>query len=152
MQRVADNLERLELTAQLLEGDARQAPHSLEAGSFDRILVDAPCSGSGVIRRHPDIKLLRREQDIVQLAETQLDILQGIWPLLRPGGQLLYATCSVLPTENRDLVERFIDATGDASPTSIAAQWGEDQAGMRTLLSSAAGSDGMFYALLSKAV
>ena len=149
--RVADNLERLELSAQLLEGDARKPPQALVPASFDRILVDAPCSGSGVIRRHPDIKLLRREQDMAMLAQTQREILQGSWPLLRPGGQLLYATCSIFPVENRDVVDSFIASTEDASLSPITAAWGEDQGGMRTLLSSSSGSDGMFYALINKA-
>ena len=148
---VADNLERLELSAQLLEGDARKPPQALVPASFDRILVDAPCSGSGVIRRHPDIKLLRREQDMAMLAQTQREILQGSWPLLRPGGQLLYSTCSIFPVENWDVVDSFIASTEDASLSPITAAWGEDQGGMRTLLSSSSGSDGMFYALINKA-
>jgi len=151
LQAVAENLERLELVASLIEGDGRQPPASLEPASFDRILVDAPCSGSGVIRRHPDIKLLRRPQDIAQLAETQVEILAGTWPLLRPGGRLLYATCSVLPEENQQLVERFLAATVDAELLPIQAEWGEERQGTRTLLSAVDGSDGMFYALLGKA-
>jgi 16S rRNA (cytosine967-C5)-methyltransferase len=150
LRRVNENLARLELDAQVIEGDARHPPAQLEPASFDRILVDAPCSGSGVIRRHPDIKLLRRADDIPALAATQVDILGGVWPLLREGGTLLYATCSVLPEENLEVVTKFIAQQGDAVLQPISAEWGVDAGGARQLLSAATGTDGMFYALLRK--
>ena len=86
LEKVSDNLERLGLAATLLQGDASNPPQQLELASFNHILVDAPCSASGVIRRHPDVKLLRRESDIASLATQQLEILHGLWPLLKPGG------------------------------------------------------------------
>src|SRR5690606_581676 len=77
---------------------------------FDRILLDAPCSASGVIRRHPDIKLLRQPEDISALAKTQLRLLSALWPLLKPGGKLVYATCSIFPEENENIIESFLSA------------------------------------------
>ncbi len=148
--RVEDNLARLHLPAALVCGDASAPPAELESASFDRILVDAPCSGSGVIRRHPDIKLLRRRDDIASLAEQQLRILGGLWPLLKPGGRLLYVTCSVLPAENAELVARFLQVHDDAGSLAIDADWGVPSGAGRQLLSSAGGCDGLYYALLEK--
>ena len=118
LQKVSENLQRLGLEATLLTGDAAHPPAHLEPASFDRILVDAPCSASGVIRRHPDVKLLRRESDIAQLAEQQRSILQGLWPLLKAGGTLLYATCSILDEENSQVVRRFPGGQDDAELSS----------------------------------
>ncbi|RLA47898.1 MAG: 16S rRNA (cytosine(967)-C(5))-methyltransferase [Gammaproteobacteria bacterium] len=151
LQKVAENLQRLALTATLLAGDAARPPDQLQSGSFDRILVDAPCSASGVIRRHPDVKLLRREADIPQLAEQQLAILQGLWPLLKTGGMLLYATCSVLDEENSQVVQRFLSDCGDAELCAIDGVWGQTVACGRQLLPSTTGHDGLFYTLLRKA-
>ena len=120
--RVQENLDRLRLHAELLTGDGRAPPARLSKGSFDRILVDAPCSGTGVIRRHPDIRLLRRREDIASLAALQLDILRGLWPLLKPGGVLLYVTCSILPAENADVVGAFLEQTADADLQPIDAR------------------------------
>ncbi len=150
LQKVSENLQRLGLKATLLAGDAAHPPTQLEKASFDRILVDAPCSATGVIRRHPDIKLLRRESDIAQLAEQQLCILQGLWPLLKIGGILLYATCSILDEENSQVVHRFLVEQGDANLSCAIWGWGEAAACGRQLLPSSGGPDGMFYALLSK--
>ncbi|MDJ0877568.1 MAG: 16S rRNA (cytosine(967)-C(5))-methyltransferase RsmB [Halieaceae bacterium] len=149
--RVEDNLARLQLSAALLCADAAAPPEELTPGSFDRILVDAPCSGSGVIRRHPDIKLLRRPQDLAGLADQQLEILNGLWPLLKPGGRLLYVTCSVLPAENADVVARFLATHDDADSRSIEADWGETSGDGRQLLTTVAGWDGLYYAMLEKA-
>ena len=104
MQRVRENLLRLGLTADVLALDASQPGGALEQESMDRILVDAPCSAVGVLRRHPDIKLLRRAADIAALADQQTATLKGLWPLLKPGGTLLYVTCSVLQAENDAVV------------------------------------------------
>ena len=148
--RVADNLQRLELRATLLAGDAGDPPAQLASNTFDGILVDAPCSASGVIRRHPDVKLLRREGDIAGFARQQLRILQGVWPLLRPGGRLLYATCSVLAEENGQLISRFLAQCPDAQSLPLEATWGVAVAGGRQLLPTPGGTDGLFYALLHK--
>ncbi len=148
--RVEDNLARLQLAAALISGDAAAPPPELEADSFDRILVDAPCSGSGVIRRHPDIKLLRRAEDIPALAAQQARILGGLWPLLKPGGSLLYVTCSVLPAENAEVVAHFIDRHSDVAVVDLGNTWGEPAGVGRQLLSQADSWDGLFYALLEK--
>ncbi len=151
LQRVAENLARLNLAATLVVGNAAQPPPQLLPSSFDRILVDAPCTASGVIRRHPDVKLLRRGSDIAQLADQQLQILKGLWPLLKPGGTLLYATCSIFAEENSQVVQRFLCTQGDASALHEPAAWGEEVACGRQLLPAHDGSDGLFYALLCKA-
>jgi 16S rRNA (cytosine967-C5)-methyltransferase len=151
LQKVAENLQRLHLEATLLAADAGRMAAQLEAGSFDRILVDAPCSATGVIRRHPDVKLLRRQDDITALADQQLQILRGLWPLLKVGGSLLYVTCSVLDEENSQLVQRFLNSCPDAESVPVTQSWGEPTAAGRQLLPSAQGSDGLYYAMLTKA-
>lgn len=151
LQRVQENLQRLGLEATLLAADAGQPHPQLEPASFDRILVDAPCSATGVIRRHPDIKLLRRENDIAQFAEQQLAILLGLWPLLKPGGRLLYVTCSVLDEENSQVVEGFLQQCPEAVPVTLDADWGRDTRCGRQLLPDVLGPDGLFFALLGKA-
>lgn len=149
LQRVRDNLQRLSLQAEVLQGNAAAPPAPLQAQRFDRILVDAPCSASGVIRRHPDVKLLRRADDIAALATQQLWILQGLWPLLQPGGTLLYVTCSVLEAENSAVVERFLAATDDAEPQAIDLP-GEARAHGMQLLPASGGPDGLFFSLLQR--
>ncbi|MEZ5568413.1 MAG: 16S rRNA (cytosine(967)-C(5))-methyltransferase RsmB [Halioglobus sp.] len=160
--RVRENLGRLKLAAHCIQGDGRQPPDSLANAIFDRILVDAPCSASGVIRRHPDIKLLRREADIAQLQRQQIEILQGLWPLLRPGGVLLYVTCSLLEDENARVIDSFLDRrdsreleerlehAGRPQSLPLAVTWGEPAGCGRQLLPETDGSDGMFFALLQK--
>ena len=150
LQKVSENLQRLNLPATVLTGDARKPPAILAAASFDRILVDAPCSATGVIRRHPDVKLLRRPGDIGAMADVQLQILTGLWPLLKPGGALLYATCSVLAEENHELIERFLGQCPDAGALPLEQAWGEEAGVGRQLLPSPQGPDGLFYALLQK--
>ncbi len=150
LQRVGDNLARLGLVATTLAGDGAQPPAALAAASFDRILVDAPCSASGVIRRHPDVKLLRRAADIPPLAAQQLAILQGLWPLLKPGGVLLYATCSILEEENSAVVARFIASQPAAQLMLPEVDWGQPVSHGRQLLPRPGGPDGLFYALLQK--
>jgi 16S rRNA (cytosine967-C5)-methyltransferase len=108
LQRVRENLERLGLAATLVAGDARDPGAWWDGKYFDRILVDAPCSGTGVIRRHPDIKVLRRPDDIGRMAAVQAALLQAAWKMLAPGGRLVYATCSVLSAENDAVVADFV--------------------------------------------
>lgn len=148
--KVAENLTRLGLKARLSCADAATLAEQWDDGTFDRILVDAPCSASGVIRRHPDVKLLRRETDSAALGKRQLEILNGLWALLRPNGRLLYATCSILEEENSAVVASFLDTTPDAERVQITAGWGHDSAFGRQLLPSSGGPDGLFYALLTK--
>lgn len=117
--RVAENLDRLGLSATLVQADASRPDLWWHGYLFDRILLDAPCSASGVIRRHPDIKLLRRKADIIELAALQRRLLQALWPLLRPSGRLLYVTCSVLEQENEAVVRDFLRQTGDARENRV---------------------------------
>jgi 16S rRNA (cytosine967-C5)-methyltransferase len=150
-----ENLARLGLSATVLAADARAARPDWPGAPFDRILLDAPCSATGVIRRHPDIKYLRRETDIAQLTATQDAILDALWPLLRPGGHLLYATCSVLPDENQSRIAAFLAAHADARELALAlpaavADRVPCARGVQ-LLPTVDGGDGFYYALLERA-
>ena len=149
--RVRENLDRLGLDARLIAGDATQARDWWDGRPFDRILVDAPCSGAGVIRRHPDIKLLRQPGDIPQLALNQQRILDAAWTLLAPGGRLLYATCSVLRAENEAAIALFLARHGDAREIPIIADWGHPVRHGRQILTGEEGFDGFYYARLDKA-
>jgi 16S rRNA (cytosine967-C5)-methyltransferase len=117
--RIHENLQRLNLQAQVITADASTPEKWWNGVLFDRILLDAPCSGTGVIRRHPDIKWLRKSQDIAVLADLQQDILKNVWSLLKPGGTLLYATCSVLPEENSQQIQHFVAENSDAEHIAI---------------------------------
>jgi 16S rRNA (cytosine967-C5)-methyltransferase len=150
LSKVDENLQRLQLQATVVRGDASAPGPELTARPFDKILVDAPCSATGVIRRHPDVKLLRRAADIKQLADLQFRILQGLWPLLKPGGLLLYVTCSVLSEENGSVVERFLGHRRDAETRPIDDNWGERAGPGRQLLPTAGSHDGLFYCLLQR--
>jgi 16S rRNA (cytosine967-C5)-methyltransferase len=150
LRRVADNLARLQVSARLLTGDARSPDAWWDGQLFDRILLDAPCSGTGVIRRHPDIKLLRTAADITQLAALQHQLLDALWPLLAVGGVLVYATCSVLPEENTEVLADFLQTTPTAIEWPIEAGWGAPQPVGRQLLPTVDGCDGFFYARLRK--
>ncbi|HET8789766.1 MAG TPA: 16S rRNA (cytosine(967)-C(5))-methyltransferase RsmB [Modicisalibacter sp.] len=149
--RVASTLERLKLKARLQHADA-SALDWWDGTPFDAILLDAPCSGSGVIRRHPDIKRLRRPSDIREMAALQGRLLDNLWQALTPGGTLLYATCSVMPEENAEAIDAFLTRTSDASastPNDLA--WGRMAGAGRQLLPRPGGHDGFFYARLTKA-
>jgi 16S rRNA (cytosine967-C5)-methyltransferase len=151
LKRVRENLDRLGLQADLLTADAMETRSWWDGVLFDRILLDAPCSGTGVIRRHPDIKLLRHQDDIAKLVSQQLDLLTALWPCLAHGGLLLYTTCSALPRENDHLISSFLQQTSDAKYEGIAADWGVECSNGRQLLPDAAsGPDGFFYSLLRK--
>lgn len=150
--RVQDNLSRLTLAATLVCGDAAEPGSWWDGQLFDRILLDAPCSATGVIRRNPDIKLHRRPADIQQLATLQLTILSALWPTLKPGGQLLYATCSVLPAENERVIAGFCQQQSDAEHQPIAADWGITRPYGRQLLPQPESHDGFYYALLRKKI
>ena len=150
LKRVRDNLHRLGVKARLVTGDARQPATWWDGIPYDRILLDAPCSATGVIRRHPDIKLLRRAADIATLAAQQQVMLSSLWPLLRPGGQLLYATCSVLRQENEQVINRFLTVQPDAEESAIPALWGRPLAHGRQILPGEADMDGFYYAQLLK--
>lgn len=150
IQRVGENLQRLNLQAKLIVADASKPSAWWDGKPFDRILLDAPCSALGVIRRHPDIKLLRREEDIEQLQALQQAILQAVWPLLAPGGILLYATCSILKQENEQQVSAFLSKHDDAVELSIDADWGTAATHGRQILTGDSAMDGFYYARIGK--
>lgn len=150
LQRVRDNLQRLQLSARLITADARETTRWWDGRPFQRILLDAPCSATGVIRRHPDIKLTRQPDDIPALASLQSALLDALWPTLEVGGILLYATCSVLPAENSDNIAAFLDRTPSARELSLSPQWGVECGRGRQLLPQIGGHDGFYYAKLMK--
>ena len=148
--RLEATLSRLGLHADIATADAARPQEWWDGAAFDRILLDAPCSASGVIRRHPDIKWLRRAEDIDALAQTQGRILNALWPLLKPGGMLLYVTCSVLPRENQLQLQRFLAAHNDAREQAIAASWGHRRDVGRQIIPGEENMDGFFYACIRK--
>jgi 16S rRNA (cytosine967-C5)-methyltransferase len=155
VERIADNLKRLKRQARLVIADLRQHAGDWSGALFDRILVDAPCSATGVIRRHPDIKLLRRPGDIAALADTQRRILSQCLALLRPGGTLVYSTCSVLPAENEAVVEALMAADPSIRPlpwpatVCLPPDLVARPVGMQLLPGNAAQTDGFYYACLT---
>jgi 16S rRNA (cytosine967-C5)-methyltransferase len=142
--RVRENLERLQLGATLVAGDATRPADWWDGKAFDRILLDAPCSATGVIRRHPDIKVLRRPADVDRVRALQAELLRALWPLLAPGGLLLYATCTLLKRENGDQIAAFrgIEPTIEPVAAGVVAS--------RQLLPGEARGDGFYYAWLLK--
>lgn len=156
MSRLHDNLQRLGLKAETTIADVGQTGDWWDGTLFDRILLDVPCSATGVIRRHPDIKLTRRASDIGALAERQAAMLRAIWPVLAPGGRLLYASCSVLKRENAEVVADFLARTPDAEPLEtpqqlVAAGVGRPAGPGLQILPGEADMDGFYYACLRKA-
>ena len=149
--RIRDNLQRLGLQADVRVADAADLPGWWRGERYDAILLDAPCSASGIVSRHPDVRWLRRESDIAQLAAQQDRLLQALWPLLEPGGRLLYCTCSVFVQEGRDRVEAFLAHHSDArllpSPGHLLPGAPE---GAGALGDNGARDDGFYYALLHK--
>lgn len=140
VKRINENLMRLRQDATVIVGDGLTPEQWAGEQRFDRILLDAPCSATGVIRRHPDIKWLRRDSDIAELTKLQYQILTHIWQYLKTGGIFVYATCSILPEENRLQIERFLAATNNAKLIDQVIQY----------LPCAEGGDGFFYAKLTK--
>lgn len=148
--RVRENLQRLGLQAQLIAADGRDTQAWWDGQPFQRILLDAPCSATGVIRRHPDIKLTRQPDDIPALAVLQGQLLDALWPTLEVGGTLLYATCSTLPTENTEVIEAFLARTPGARELDLSTGAGIKQTHGRQLLAQEGGHDGFYYAKLIK--
>jgi 16S rRNA (cytosine967-C5)-methyltransferase len=148
---IRSNLERLHLACELRNGDAGNPGAWWDRKPFDRILLDAPCSATGVIRRHPDIKLHRRASDIPQLAREQARLLEALWPLLARHGRLVYATCSVLHEENERVVAGFLDAHPDAQPERCDLPVGRAAGAGWQILPGEGGLDGMYYAVIAKA-
>ncbi len=146
---VLENFERLHLSAKILTADATALNDWWDKNAFDRILLDAPCSATGVIRRHPDIKLLRQESDIAQLQKTQRALLKTLWQTLKSGGKLLYCTCSVLPEENMENIQWFLQTTQNATIQRLSLA-SSTTTGLQKLPGDACG-DGFYYCLLNKA-
>jgi 16S rRNA (cytosine967-C5)-methyltransferase len=148
--RIRENLDRLGLQATLQVADAAQPEAWWDGRGFERILLDAPCSATGVIRRHPEIKLRRQPQDVGAAANLQAQLLAALWPLLAPGGKLLYVTCSVLAEENGDQIAAFLAAHDDVQPVPLPDTWGVAAGAGRQILTGQDGMDGFYYACLSK--
>lgn len=146
---IESNLHRLTLSANVIAGDASQADW-WDGELYDQILLDAPCSASGVIRRNPDIKYLRQGEDLHSLSALQRDILENLWPMLKAGGKMLYATCSVFSQENSRQIKRFCADHSDASCITLDVEWGHSTEYGRQLFPMTGGHDGFYYALLQK--
>jgi 16S rRNA (cytosine967-C5)-methyltransferase len=148
-------LRRLGLAARLVCGDAAKPAEWWDGAGFDRILLDAPCSATGVIRRHPDIKLLRRATDIERMSRDESALVRALWPLVAPGGRLVYSTCSVLRAENHQVIATFLASEPTAAAVALpaaleqAGQHSSDAPGVQ-VLPGAAGMDGFYYACLER--
>ncbi|GAB3790812.1 16S rRNA (cytosine(967)-C(5))-methyltransferase RsmB [Dyella agri] len=149
-ERIRDNLTRLHLQARVIVGDAGQPSAWWDGQAFDRILVDAPCSATGVLRRRPDVRLHRRADDISALATQQRRILEALWPLLAPGGRLVYITCALLRAENEAVVAPFLATHADAHAVSFTLPVGQAAATGWQILPGDGDLDGMYYAVLEK--
>ena len=147
---LATSLRRLQLSATVIDGDARTPAQWWDGRSFNRILLDAPCSATGVIRRHPDIKVLRQAGQLPGLELRQAALLEALWPLLAPGGRMLYVTCSLLYRENDRQIEKFSSKHKDARVLPISAAWGTATTCGRQTLPSVDDTDGFYYALLER--
>lgn len=148
--RIGDNLHRLGLEATVRAGDAEQPARWWDGQAFDRILIDAPCSATGIVRRQPDVKLHRRAADLAPLAATQRRLLDALWPLLAPGGRLVYATCSLLRAENQAVLAQFLDAHDNAVASPLPDRFGLAAGVGRQNLPGEGGMDGFYYAVLEK--
>lgn len=148
--RVDETLSRLGLSAQLISADAGNPQTWWDGKPFERILLDAPCSGTGVIRRHPDIKWLRRPTDPAQLAAGQRRLLAQLWPLLAPGGQLVYCTCSILKQENEAVIADFVQDQDDVTIQPLALPFGRALRYGWQILPGEGNCDGFYYACLRK--
>jgi len=149
--RIGDTLERLGLTATIKSADAARLEDWWNGELFDRILLDVPCSATGVIRRHPDILHLREDKDIANLTRIQAEILDALWQTLKPGGIMLYATCSLLKDENERQLTGFLSRQSDAKELVIDSSWGHPASVGRQVLPGEKGMDGFYYARLMKA-
>ena len=147
-EKIQEHLQRLNLTAEQKICDLLQLKDWWDGRAFDRILLDAPCSATGVIRRHPDIKLLRKREQVENVRQLQKQLLDTVWKTLKPGGLLVYATCSVLKQENVEIIKQFLETHADSELQHIRADWGIDTGYGRQILPGTANMDGFFYAVL----
>jgi 16S rRNA (cytosine967-C5)-methyltransferase len=151
-QRIQQNLDRLKVKAQIVAADAAQPADWWDGQSFDGILLDAPCTASGIGRRHPDVRWLRRESDMAQLAAIQAKLLKALWPLVKPGGRLLYCTCSVFKAEGESQIQTFVQHNTDAqilpSPGHLTPSSATSETSLRDNVMGE--HDGFYYALLEK--
>ena len=150
VEQIKQNLDRLGLKAETTVADAMAVDTWWKGEKFNKILLDAPCSATGVIRRHPEIKWLRSPQQVDDVVNTQAELLAALWPLLEPGGVLVYATCSVFKRENSQQVQNFMAQHADASVESPDVEWGLADTVGRQILPGEAQMDGFFYAVLRK--
>jgi 16S rRNA (cytosine967-C5)-methyltransferase len=149
-QRINDNLRRLKLSAELKVADAGQVQSWWDGTPYERILLDAPCSASGVVRRHPDVKARRTPAEVSAAVGLQARLLGALWPLLAPGGKLLYVTCSVFQRENAAQVAAFLAGHPDAAALTLDVSWGVAAGAGRQVLTGEGGMDGFYYACLEK--
>ncbi len=152
LEKLKTDLQRCRLQARVIGADAADTASWWRDERFDRILIDAPCSGTGIISHHPDIKLLRRDSDIAGFAAQQMRLLKALWPLLKPGGKMLYCTCSVLPAENSETVDAFISAVEGAELEVLPLASAIDTGRGYQLLPNRGQNGGFFFARLSKRV
>ena len=150
LKRVEETLVRLNLEAKTLVADAFEVDEWWDGQMFDRILLDAPCSAIGVIRRNPDIKIHRNPEDIPQLVKIQRKLLDELWLTLKPGGILLYATCSILKDENENQIDGFMQSHQDATEVKINSGWGTEVKHGKQILPGENGMDGFYYACIRK--
>jgi 16S rRNA (cytosine967-C5)-methyltransferase len=149
-EQISQTLDRLGLKAETLVADAAQVENWWNGDKFNKILLDAPCSATGVIRRHPEIKWLRSSGQVDAVVQTQAGLLTALWPLLASGGILVYATCSVLKRENDLQIQAFLEQHTEAVVEIPAVEWGMAGAYGRQILPGEAQMDGFFYAVLRK--
>ena len=147
--RVHENVQRISAAAEIMQGDASRPDEWWDGIAFDRILLDAPCSASGVIRRHPDIKYLRSEKSITKIVRRQAKILDALWQVLNSGGMLLYVTCSIFKVENEQQVLAFLQRHEDAQLDEMEVSWGRGKIG-RQLLPGDDDMDGFYFARIKK--
>ena len=148
--RVEENAKRLGLSIDTVSGDGRELADIAPNEDFDLVLLDAPCSATGVMRRNPDVKLIRLKTDIGQFAELQQALLEAAWQKVRPGGKLLYVTCSLLPAENEDLVSEFIHQVSGIRELPLGEGIGIKKKVGTQALPSSSGGDGLYYCMLEK--
>lgn len=150
--RTRENLARLSFEARvdIIAGDAQNPNSWWDGVLFDRILLDAPCSATGVIRRHPDIKILRTPEEVKSITKIQAALLEALWPLLAPGGVFVYATCSILPEENEQQIANFVQRQSNCQPSSEIKPWGHATGFGWQIFPGEASMDGFFYSVLRK--